>query len=176
MTGFVIVLDSDPPLKDNKSNNDVDLITDTNRYVDYGISTSYDNPFFEMGTDEQLEAVFASCEQHRIAKETNYTSPDGTKYHLTSEGYAWQNSTHYIDNNICYFQSLKENYENNIIFGIFEYCNSHNKAGFDNPYEHWFANETSYIDADTCLWQYLDDGISLVLPTDWESVYLENHE
>ena len=121
-----------------------------------------------------MDAVFRSCKQWEQARETNFTSPDGTKYAITSVGYGWSNSTHYIDNNICDFIPMKKHLEYDIIRAISEYCDNPNKVGFDNPYEYWFTNETHYLDSDTCLWQLLDNDIPLVLPDNWKSVYSDD--
>jgi len=138
---------------------------------DYGITTNMVFSYTEYPSVKNLDAVFLSCEQWKNARETNFTSPDGTKYAIAGVGFEWFNSTHYIDNNICDFMPMKKHLEDNIIDAISEYCGSINKVGFDNPYEYWFANETHYMDADTCLWQLLDDDITLVLPDHWKNVY-----
>ncbi len=153
---------------------DVDLELES--YRDYGIDTNFPFENLETGTPEQLERVLQSCESSRIAEANNYTTPDGTPYYIAGVGYHWNNSTHQIDNGTCQFMTLEEYYSEIFIGTILEYCNSSHKAGWDNPYNYWFANQTHYLDSDICLWQNLDDGITLVLPTDWESVYIENHE
>lgn len=66
--------------------------------------------------------------------------------------------------------------EHALLSGILEYCNSDKGAGWDNPFEVWFANETHYIDSDICLWQKLDDSIVLVLPTSWQNVYEDDFD
>lgn len=153
-----------------------DIILDENKGGnDYGIRTNMGFSITEYPNMRNLDAVFQSCKQWEKAREANFTSPDGTKFAITSVGYEWFNSTHYIDNNICDFIPMKKHLEDQIINAISEYCGSINKAGFDNPYDYWFANQTHYIDSDTCLWQFLDDeDISLVLPDHWKNVYAED--
>ncbi len=175
MTGFVIVLDSDPPQK-HELFDITDVFFGSESYKDYGINTNF--PFEKLGdgVPEQLERVLQSCEYARNARANNYTSPDGTPYSIAGIGYQWNNSTHHIDNGTCQFMTLEEYYSEIFIGTILEYCNSSSKAGWDNPYNLWFANQTHYLDSDICLWQNLGDGITLVLPTDWENIYIENHE
>ena len=141
---------------------------------DYGIRTNMKFSITEYSNMRNLDAVLQSCKQWGKATEENFTSPDGTEYRIPSVGYEWFNSTHYIDNNICDFIPMKKYLEDLIIRAISEYCGSTNKVGFDDPYEYWFANQTHYLDSDTCLWQSLNDkDISLVLPEHWKNVYTE---
>ena len=141
---------------------------------DYGIRTNMKFSITEYSSMRNLDAVLQSCKQWEKATEENFTSPDGTEYRIPSVGYEWFNSTHYIDNNICDFIPMKKYLEDLIIRAISEYCGSTNKVGFDDPYEYWFANQTHYLDSDTCLWQSLNDkDISLVLPEHWKNVYTE---
>ena len=141
---------------------------------DYGIRTNMGFSITEYPNTRNLDAVFQSCKQKEKVMEANFMSPDGTKIAIIGAGVEWFNSTHYIDNNICDFIPMKKHLEDLIIKAISEYCGSINKAGFDNPYEYWFANQTHYLDSDTCLWQSLvDKDISLVLPDNWENVYVE---
>ena len=152
-----------------------EIIIDENKGGnDYGIVTGYGFSYSEYPASRNLDAVFQNCDSWYNARAVNFTSPDGTKFGMTNEGYSWFNFTHYIDNNICDFIPMKKHIEDSIISSILEYCASSHKLSYDNPYEHWFANETHYIDADTCLWQHLDDGISLVLPDEWKTVYDED--
>ena len=57
---------------------------------------------------EQLKRVLEYCEQKRIGMSTNYTWPDGKKYHLTAVGYEYSNATHIITNNTCEWQKLEQ--------------------------------------------------------------------
>ena len=174
MTGFVIVLDSDPPQKyELPVFPDVDLRFQS--YKNFGIDSNFPFHILENDMINQLELTLQSCETTRKAEAENYTSPDGTHYAIAGTGHQWSNSTHYMDNGTCQFMTLEEYYSENIIDTIWEYCNS-SKAGWDYPYNYWFANQTHYLDSDICLWQHLDDGITLVLPTDWESVYIEKYQ
>ena len=150
------------------------IIDENKRGNDYGIQSSMPISIIEYPTSRNLDDVLQNCERWEKARAVNFTSPDGTKFYMTTEGYAWHNSTHYIDNNICDFIPMKKHIEDSIISAILEYCGSSHKLSYDNPYEYWFANETHYIDADTCLWQSLDDDITLVLPDHWKIVYSDD--
>jgi len=151
-----------------------EIIIDENKGGnDYGIQSNFDSIFEYTHPDESLNSVFRSCERWENARAVNFTSPDGTKFRMTTVGYTWNNSTHYIDNHICDFIPMKKHIEDSLIGAILEYCGSSHKLSYDNPYEYWFANETHYIDSDICLWQSLDDDIALVLPDSWENVYHE---
>ena len=141
---------------------------------DYGIRTNMGFSYTEYPNTENLDVVFQSCRQLEKAIEKDFTSPDGTKYLIAGVGHEWLNSTHYTDNNLCDFILMKKHLEDQIINAISEYCGSINKAGFDNPYEYWFANQTHYLDSDTRVWQFLEDNdVPLVLPDHWKNVYME---
>jgi len=147
-------------------------------YKDFGISSSEPVYPIEVSTDEQLQRVLDKCEYKRkkVSGEIPSFTSDGTPILSTLSLLSWNNSTHYNDNNICYFQPLKEHLEYDLLGGVLEYCNSSKGAGWNNPFEVWFANETHYIDSDICLWQKLDDSIVLVLPTNWQNVYEDDFE
>ncbi|MCA9827964.1 MAG: hypothetical protein KC444_06185 [Nitrosopumilus sp.] len=163
----------DKPSIDTSDHMDLSGLT----YKDFGISSSEPVYLIEIRTDEQLRRVLDKCEykQRKESGEIPNFTPDGKLLLSTQPLVSWNNSTHYIDNNICYFQSLKEHLEHGLLGGILEYCNSDKGAGWDNPFEVWFANETHYIDSDTCLWQLLDNDVPLVLPDNWKNVYDENN-
>lgn len=155
---------------------DVDLSNLT--YKDFGISSSEPTYFIEIHSDRQLQRVLERCEyeQKKASGEMPSFASDGKLLLSTQPLVIWNNSTHYNDNNICYFQPLKEYLEHSLVGVILEYCNSDKGPGWDKPFHVWFANETRYIDTDTCLWQKLDGDIALVFPTDWHNVYQDIFE
>ena len=157
---------------------DIIILDETKGGNDYEIQTNMGFSYTEYPNIKNLDAVFRSCEKWEKARQENFTSPDGTEYLIAGVGLEWFNSTHYIDNNICDFIPMKKHLEDQVIRAISEYCGSISKAGFDNPYEYWFANQTHYLDSDTCIWQSLDkyDGVPLILPYHWKNVYVEEEK
>ncbi len=155
---------------------DIIVLDEKNGGNDYGIRTNMGFSYMEYPDTRNLDAVFQSCKQWEKAVEENFIAPDGTKYLIPSIGYDWFNSTHYIDNNICDFIPMKKHLEDQIIRAISEYCGSISKSGFDDPYEYWFANQTHYLDSDTCMWQFLEDSdVPLALPDNWKNVYVKEN-
>ena len=96
-------------------------------------------------TPEQLRRVFASCACHERVK----ANPE-TNMLCTQPLIVWENSTHYIDNNICKFMTHEEYEHYTNLKNALKKCWVGNSEYLDDYFVLW-SNETHFIDTDTCL-------------------------
>jgi len=62
----------------------------------------------------------------------------------------WENSTHYIDNNLCKFMTIEKYEHDTSLKNALKKCWIGNSEFLDDDFVLW-KNETHYIDTDTCL-------------------------
>ena len=57
--------------------------------------------------DEQIDRIFKRCDYQKMMNDRNWIGFDGNKITDHQPMMMWNNSTHYIDNNICKWQERK---------------------------------------------------------------------
>ena len=93
---------------------------------------------------DQLREVFGNCAcQERIK-----SNPD-TMERCIQPYISWENSTHYIDNNICEWQ------KSSVLIDILDRCEQIKKTGTFGGFAYGasWQNDTHYIDNTTCEWE-----------------------
>lgn len=94
--------------------------------------------------NEQIKRVLDYCNTKKLMENGNLESKNNTIFVLNAIGYSYFNDTHYIDNNTCEWQLLK-NYPNSDILCI------PGEQNFLTPNE--IRNDTHIYNKDKCLWQ-----------------------
>ena len=98
----------------------------------------------EDNISDQLRGVFGTCAcQERITQ-----NPD-TMERCPQPYISWENSTHYINNNICEWQ------KNSVLIDILDRCEQIKKTGTFGGFAYGasWQNSTHYIDNTTCEWE-----------------------
>ena len=72
-----------------------------NYYVDEEIKTQKFN-------DEQIDSIFKRCDYQKMMNDRNWIGFDGNKITDHQPMMMWENSTHYIDNNICKWKEIEK--------------------------------------------------------------------
>ena len=99
---------------------------------------------------EQIDRIFKRCDYQKRMDDRNWIGLDGNKGLDHQPLYVWNNSTHYLDNNACKWQTI-EQYESDAKFrDALARCWTGNSEFLDEGFVLW-KNETHYIDVDTCL-------------------------
>jgi hypothetical protein len=96
-------------------------------------------------TSEQLEGIFASCACQKRVK----ANPE-TNNLCTQPLIDWENSTHYIDNNICKFMTHEEYEHDTSLKNALKKCWVGNSEYLEDDFVLW-SNETHFINTETCL-------------------------
>ena len=93
---------------------------------------------------DQLGEVFGNCACQEKAKQ----NPD-TMERCSQPYISWENSTHYIDNNICEWQ------KNSVLIDILDRCEQIKKTGTFGGFAYGasWQNDTHYIDNTICEWE-----------------------
>ena len=101
-------------------------------------------PYTEDNIPDQLRGVFGNCACHERVKQ----NPD-TMERCPQPYISWENSTHYIDNNICEWQ------KNSSLIDILGRCEQIKKTGTFGGFVYGtsWQNDTHYIDNTVCEWE-----------------------
>ena len=96
-------------------------------------------------TPEQLKGIFANC----ACQERVKANPE-TNNLCTQPLIDWENSTHYINNNLCKFMTIEKYEHDTNLKNALKKCWVGNSEYLDDDFVLW-SNETHYINVDTCL-------------------------
>ena len=58
--------------------------------------------------DEQIDSIFKRCDYQKMMNDRNWIGFDGNKITDHQPMMVWENSTHYIDNNICKWKEIEK--------------------------------------------------------------------
>ncbi len=93
---------------------------------------------------DQLQGVFGNC----ACQERVESNPD-TVERCPQPYISWENSTHYIDNNICEWQ------KNSVLIDVLDRCEQIKETGTFGGFAYGasWQNDTHYIDNTACKWE-----------------------